>query len=114
MLHNIYPTKILLYKIGKADSNQCDACHTGETDYIEHFFYACRSIKPIRYLVSQEIMIKFAERLSITQNIALIGCKDNNLISLAKMCISIFMYGERTPKSIMLNRLLSLREYIRQ
>ena len=28
ILHNIYPTRILLYRIGKVDSEICDACNT--------------------------------------------------------------------------------------
>ena len=122
ILHNIYPTKILLYKIGKADSNKCDACDMDEIDFIEHFFFTCKTINPIWKLVTTEIMLKLDTHINITQNIALLGYtektkhsnKINHLISLAKMCISKYRYGERTPISIIFNRELRLREQIAQ
>ena len=65
-LHNIYPTKILLYKIGKADSNKCDACDMDEIDFIEHFFFECKTINPIWKLVTTEIMLKLDTLINIT------------------------------------------------
>ena len=41
ILHNIHPTSILLHKMGIANSETCNACHSGEMDYIEHFFFTC-------------------------------------------------------------------------
>ena len=34
ILHNIYPTNILLHKMGIANSETSNACHSGEMDYI--------------------------------------------------------------------------------
>ena len=36
ILHNIYPTSIMLQKMKIKDSNLCETCQT--TDYLEHFF----------------------------------------------------------------------------
>ena len=118
ILHNIYPTKILLLRIGKADTNTCDACNTGEIDYIEHFFYTCRSIKRIWGLVTNEIMTRFGIQINITIEIALLGYTINtkytyainHLLSIAKMCISKYRYGERTPIDIIFYRELNLRQ----
>lgn len=118
ILHNIYPTKILLFRIGKADTNICDACNTGETDYIEHFFYTCRTINQIWRLVTNEVLIRLGVRINITLEIALLGYIDatehsyaiNHLLSIAKMCISKFRYGERTPIEIIFYRELGLRQ----
>ena len=118
ILHNIYPTKILLFRIGKADTNTCDACNTGETDYIEHFFYTCRKINRIWGLVTNEIMIRFGIQIHITLELAILGYTDttehsyniNHLISIAKMCISKFRYGERLPIDIIFYKELGLRQ----
>ena len=47
ILHNIYPTNIFLHKMGIANSEKCNTCHSGEMDYIEHFFFTCEKINPI-------------------------------------------------------------------
>ena len=118
ILHNIYPTKILLFKIGKADTNKCDACNAGEIDYIEHFFFTCRAIKSIWGLVCQEILTKYNLRINITLEIALLGFTDknkhmhaiNHLISIAKMCISKYRYGDRNPIDLIFHREFSIRK----
>ena len=40
ILSNIYPTNILLHKMGKASSSNCTTCN--KKDYLEHFFYQCK------------------------------------------------------------------------
>ena len=54
ILHNIYPTNILLNKTGIANSDKCSACHSCDKDYIEHFFFACAIVKPTWKLVERE------------------------------------------------------------
>ena len=49
ILHNIYPTKYLLHKMGKEKSNVCDKCNT--IDHIDHFFYRCNKINFIWNIV---------------------------------------------------------------
>ena len=56
ILHNIYPTNILFHKMGIANPETCNACHSGEMDYIEHFFFT-EKINPIWQPVKQEILL---------------------------------------------------------
>ena len=103
ILHNIYPTNILLSKMGIANNMYCDYC-TDEIDYIEHFFYHCKKVSCIWKYVEDEIYVKFGKTLKITVHDALIGlqnnrfsdsfvCHVNHLILIAKMCIGIYRYG---------------------
>ena len=46
LLHNIYPTNIMLKKMNVRNSEMCSfGC--GEKDYIEHFFFSCRVAKKL-------------------------------------------------------------------
>ena len=36
ILHNIYPTKTMLYRMGKEESNICNQCNV--IDNVDHFF----------------------------------------------------------------------------
>ena len=42
ILHNIYPTNILLHKIGIKLSERCDFCE--EIDVVEHTFFRCERV----------------------------------------------------------------------
>ena len=77
ILHNIYPTSILQYKMGIANTNKCNVCAVDETDYIEHFFFACTKIKPVWRMVEQEISKRTVTHLEISETIALLGFLDN-------------------------------------
>ena len=43
ILHNIYPTNILLSKMKVKENNLCETCHV--TDYLEHFFVHCIKVR---------------------------------------------------------------------
>ena len=45
IIHNIYPTQILLNKMGKSTDSNCRYC--GQRDFIEHFFCSCPSVVAI-------------------------------------------------------------------
>ena len=45
IIHNIYPTQILLFKMGKSANSNCKYCN--ERDFLEHFFCTCSAVKPI-------------------------------------------------------------------
>ena len=120
ILHNIYPTNILLFKMGIADSNKCNACPSGEKDFIEHFFFHCATVKPVWTRVEQEINARTGSYLKITEPIALLGYQDksftnhtrniiNSLIIIAKMCISKYRYGDRLHIDLIFERELLLR-----
>ena len=44
IFHNIYPTNIMLQKIGIKNSNKCDFCQ--EVDFLEHFLINCVRLAP--------------------------------------------------------------------
>ena len=44
LLHNIYPTNILLCKMKVRDDQMCSFCYD-VVDYIEHFFFGCLPIQ---------------------------------------------------------------------
>ena len=46
ILHNIYPTNILLHRMEISENRNCKFC-TDEIDYIEHFFWSCGKINLI-------------------------------------------------------------------
>jgi len=54
ILRSIYPTNILLNKMGIANSDKCSACHSCDKGYTEHFFFACAIVKPTWILVERE------------------------------------------------------------
>ena len=107
ILHNIYPTRILLFKLKLAPNNKCPYC-LAETDYIEHFFFYCPKIKPIWKCVQDEFYAKFEKNILLSVIDILFGvlvkpgysiCMINHLnylILVAKMCIGKFRYGKST------------------
>ena len=85
ILHNIYPTKILLHKIGKESSNICNTCNV--IDYTEHFFYFCKKVKFIWDHAEMVISDKLSFSFKFDVEKAIFGvhnCKssDNNFIKL--------------------------------
>ena len=102
IIHNIYPTNIVLYKMGVSNSSNCSC---GERDYIEHFFCTCAKTMPLWEAVKLKISTKFGIHLDLTalhkmfvvseELLPKYMVKDiNNLIVVAKMCISKFVYGD--------------------
>ena len=106
ILSNIYPTNILLNKMGKASDNKCTYCSL-EVDFYEHFFYHCIKIKKIWESVENKFYIKFGKNISISETEALLGIIErnsisklqlkyiNHLILISKMCISKYRYGKQ-------------------
>eukprot|EP00916_Digyalum_oweni_P022027 GHVL01036500.1.p1 GENE.GHVL01036500.1~~GHVL01036500.1.p1 ORF type:complete len:141 (+),score=2.69 GHVL01036500.1:1182-1604(+) len=104
ILHNIYPTNILLYKIGISVSNCCTHCEN-EIDYIEHFFYFCPKIMSIWKCVEDKVNCKYNMIIKITVKEVFLGVFENSqsskalisyvnyLIVIAKMCVGIYRYG---------------------
>jgi uncharacterized pyridoxal phosphate-containing UPF0001 family protein len=109
ILHNVYPTNIILNKIGIAQTNKCSYC-VDKVDYIEHFFVECPKINKIWCFVEDTINVKLNIRIKLTVSEMLVGCSRkegmmtqdiryiNFLIIIAKMCISKYRYG--TPLDI--------------
>ena len=104
IINNIYPTNILLFKINISPIQHCSFC-INDRDYIEHFFYHCIRIYPIWYRVETLFYKKFSIAIKLNVIEALLGVPEkddltkpmlsylNQLILIAKMCISKVRYG---------------------
>ena len=117
ILHNIYPTNILLYKMKKIDTMNCLSC--AEIDFIEHFFCECKIVKPLWQEVEDLAKIKYGKIIKL-QNTDILFGKDvespkkftylNSLILIAKMCISKFKYGQHPNILYLFTRECKLRK----
>ena len=100
ILHNIYPTNILLNRMKKKPTEKCDHCD--QTDFIEHFFIHCSKLKYFWPLVHNTILQHTSINLPLTDSVILLGlpvssCKYskvevgviNHILLIAKMCISM-------------------------
>ena len=102
--HNIYPTNILLHKMGLSNTENCNLCE--EKDYIEHFFCECPRVNRLWKRVELEVSeVLGGEIIQLTTRQKLFGVvrgdlsnyfinKVNHLILVAKMCISKYVYGD--------------------
>ena len=100
ILHNIYPTNILLCKMKVRDDQMCSYCND-VVDYIEHFFFDCPTIKKFWNYIEQYILITFDIQTHLTVVGVLFRIKQHNyrkvktklinhVILIAKMCISLY------------------------
>ena len=103
VLHNIYPTRILLHKMGKVDNNLCLDCKV--IDYIEHFFCHCLKIKKLWEACANYIYKVIGKNIVLSQKDILTGYKTeafndkevriiNHIILICKMVISKYRYGK--------------------
>ena len=67
IVHNIFPTNILLSKIGIKNSEKCESC--GVTDYLEHFFIDCHRIGSFWNDVEKLINSKLNTHIKLNENI---------------------------------------------
>lgn len=125
ILHNIYPTNILLLKMGLANSEYCTWCRV-EVDYIEHFFYNCPKIHHLWKHVENIFYLRWDTKLVLNVQMVLTGIVDrgilhisniqlryiNHLIQIGKMCISKFRYGTPTNILIMFDSEVRLRQIV--
>ena len=70
-IHNIYPTNILLNKMGLVTTNNC--LWWSEVDYTEHAFYQCAKLKEFCKNIRQQILIKYNKRVEIDEKVTLFG-----------------------------------------
>ena len=124
ILHNIYPTSIMLFKMKLRDNHFCQYC-PNEIDYIEHFFYHCRVCLPLWDHVFCVLSAMCGKRMTFSARDVLLGvCKSdvysteewgviNLCLIIAKMCISKHKYG--TPshlKSLFDKEFLFRKKYV--
>ena len=104
ILHNIYPSNILLHKMGIKPSDSCEFC--AEKDVLEHLFIHCERISGFWKNVFQIIFQLTNFKFPITDEHILFGIgynikdankyiikKANHIILIAKLCISKHRYG---------------------
>ena len=107
ILHNIWPTNILLKRMKLKPSENCEKCNV--KDYIEHFFFHCKQIRSLWHYVKTFIINETGCIIKIDEQTALLGIDDtthpnvnkndistiNRILLLAKVCISKFRYGQQ-------------------
>ena len=123
IIHNIYPTRILLYKMGKVTDSNCCFCKV--RDFIEHFFCSCQIVRPLWELVETKLSELFGSNVTLSLTEKLFGIplagldKDervqiNKTILVAKMCISKFKYGDYSDLCNLFEYEISLRKMLQE
>ena len=79
-IHNIYPTNILLSKMGIMPSNKCIWC--SEIDCIEYAFFKCTKLEKFWKSVQQLILAKHGSKhIGINEKIALFGVTKTKIVN---------------------------------
>jgi hypothetical protein len=118
ILHNIYPTNILLYKMGIKTSIRCETC--GEDDYIEHFFWHCRVAKKVWCHCINYITKSTGSPISLEETDIIFGYSTdqlnarsrfvNHVLLITKMVISKYRYGEKFDICSLFDKEITLRQ----
>ena len=87
ILHNIYPTNILLSKMKVKPSNLCEACQV--PDYIEHFFYECSLIQHFWQQVNIFIRTKVNVNFNLDKKNILIGLAYNDFPNIKRATLNL-------------------------
>lgn len=118
ILHNIYPTNILLHKMGLRENNLCPDCK--EIDYIEHFFWSCKKVQIVWELCKNIIFKELGISINFTLRDILFGYSTseyrkhaiqfiNHMILISKLVISKFKYGTPYDARFIFEKETSLR-----
>lgn len=104
ILHNIYGTQIILNKMGKADSPNCSTCMVPDT--VEHFFFHCKLVQDLWEEVKKQLQLILNMSVKLAEQDVILGLLDremiqqepiyrqvNQIILIAKLCISKYKYG---------------------
>ena len=98
IVHNLYPTNILLQKMGKTNSANCSYC-LDILDTMEHFFYDCPRSICLWEIVERKLGDTIQKQISLSRNEVIFGTFNdrfskqelsliNNAVLIGKMCIS--------------------------
>ena len=119
IIHNLYPTNILLQKMKVCDTNKCSYCPE-EVDFLEHFFYNCQYVKRLWSFVENKLSGELGKHISLSLVDVLFGIRRvylsmsevkyiNLIVLLGKMSISIAKKTRMfNPIEIVLDQHLSL------
>jgi hypothetical protein len=118
IIHHIFPTNIVLKRIGVTETDRCTYC-PHETDYLEHFFFSCIKAQIVWSKVEEIIMSVIEREIQLTVCDVLFGynepavnadtLKINHIILVSKMCLSKFRYGDHANLLFLLDYELRLR-----
>ena len=109
IVHNIYPTNILLFKMKISFSADCKHCQN--RDFIEHFFVHCKKVSKLWTEISKDICAYTGEKVTLDEEKILLGIpqiyginkvsmdKINLAIAVGKLTISKFKYGK--PRNLL-------------
>ena len=123
LLHNIYPTNILLHKMKKVENNKCSVCKD-QIDFIEHFFYYCSPVTKFWREIERYAKAKLQVTINLKVNDIMFGvtntniCKSkvaalNHILLIGKMCISIYRKtNAKTPLIVLFEQNLSYRNVL--
>ena len=121
ILHNIYPTNIILHKMKIKSSILCDHCHV--PDYIEHFFCDCSLVCNFWRHISNFIKAKTSIDICLNRKHILFGLVHshfahikrevfdyiNHIILIGKLSISKFKYGKTKNMYLIFETELDIR-----
>ena len=99
ILHNIYPTNIILQKMKVTETNKCDYC-ADTIDFSEHFFFQCKFVVSFWKYLENYIVSILGKRVDLSLCNVMFGVHSrelsvketnfvNHIILIGKMCISI-------------------------
>ena len=77
VVHNIFPTNILLNRMGLKQSEKCDFC--GETEFIEHLFYDCKRLEQLWQKVENMIRINSNIDISLNKYNVILGIEQDEI-----------------------------------
>ena len=118
ILNNIYPTNILLNRMGKKESSKCNVCEIEDT--LEHFFFSCKKISKVWNEIKSIIYQRIGKNINLCGTDILFGyykgsSKENILINqmivIGKLCISKYKYGKYPNLLYLLNYEIKLRKW---
>ena len=118
ILHNIFPTALLLHKMGIVNNAKCKKCNVIE--FSDHFFFDCLDNKELWKEVGKIINSKFGFRIDINLQNVMTGYLNkklsrktilevNHILLIGKMVISKVKYGKRQNMVVLLHEELANR-----
>ena len=119
ILHNIFPTNIILKKIGIKQTENCEFCQ--ERDTVEHTFFSCKRLEKFWKNVSTRIDKKLDKKIIMNQTAVLLGIEQeeqnlsfdeikwiNTIFILGKVSI-VYNRMNRTSVDLLFEREIKLR-----
>ena len=105
IIHNIYPTKLALFRMNIKEDNLCSWCDNNTIDNTEHFFFECPIVKPLWVEIEKDINTYMGKNLRLEIKAIILGpnyiptltnkelIQLNHVIAVGKLSISKFKYG---------------------